>query len=578
MGTTVSDQTVTVLIEDEWADITFSGFTLPMAALGSFPEFTIEDVKVEVGEDGTIYYSADNFQVSTQMGQMTVGYAGTLEGEQAGPDATPVFKLVLQNATIDEVYFGADQAAIDAYKAAHEIQEIAIDFERVAGKGYAADDVPYDEAAILAALGATSWDEITTMYPVVMTTGEAGEDHDGWRNVDGDPEGWNGDGTNLGLCLKYPHDGAFALCTHPGNDPEVGAVMSAAWILGTEAGKQVIVKVTVTFVEQPILDFTFDDLTKVDVVTVGLTSDVGAYYEGMNSDVDVAGILAKLGVESLSDVTIYAVQSDGSLDDNYKLGLTDGWRDANGDWKAWAGTAEAAGCFYVKADFSRSETQIYEVGGYPGHTDEAVVYTAKYVFVKKGTLDAVVLNVTLTYIAPLDPDLIEIAQEQNIDMDPGFPHADLEEGEDFNTYTANQDLTIAFKMVDVDVTDCDYIVIKFAEPVAAGWHLAFWSNQDLVDVPEGATEYKYVFADDPKCGVVDGILPQITMMTFFGGYEAPLTAKVTGVYKHHVNVVDNINGIANGLNDGKAHKVLRDGKIVIIKGDKEYNLNGAAIK
>ena len=68
------------------------------------------------------------------------------------------------------------------------------------------------------------------------------------------------------------------------------------------------------------------------------------------------------------------------------------------------------------------------------------------------------------------------------------------------------------------------------------------------------------------------------MMTFFGGYQAPLEAKVTGVYKHQVEVPVSINGIAGGLNDGKAHKVLRDGKIVIIKGDKEYNINGAAIK
>ena len=109
---------------------------------------------------------------------------------------------------------------------------IEIAFERVAGKAYTGDDVPYDEAAILEALGAASWDEITTMYPMVMTTGEAGEDHDGWRNVDGDPAEWNGEGTDLGLCLKYPHDGAFALCTHPGNDPVVGTEMSAAWILG----------------------------------------------------------------------------------------------------------------------------------------------------------------------------------------------------------------------------------------------------------------------------------------------------------------------------------------------------------
>ena len=138
--------------------------------------------------------------------------------------------------------------------------------------------------------------------------------------------------------------------------------------------------------------------------------------------------------------------------------------------------------------------------------------------------------------ANLADGLVEIAQSQGKDLDT-FTRAELVEGEGYNTYTVNGDLNIAIKMMNIDVKGCDYVVIKFAEPVAAGWHLAFWSNQDLVDVPAGATEFKYVFADDPKCGVsADGILPQICMMTFFGGFQAPLVAKIEGIYKHVVPV------------------------------------------
>ena len=130
----------------------------------------------------------------------------------------------------------------------------------------------------------------------------------------------------------------------------------------------------------------------------------------------------------------------------------------------------------------------------------------------------------------------EIAQNQGKDLDT-FTRTELVEGEDYNTYTAAGDLNIAIKMVDLDVAGCDYVTVKFAEPVAAGWHLAFWSNQDLVDVPAGATEFKYVFADDPKCGVsAEGVLPQICMMTFFGGFQAPLEAKIVGIYKHMIPV------------------------------------------
>ena len=277
---------------------------------------------------------------------------------------------------------------------------IAYTFERVEGMGYTPDEVAYDEAEILEALEIESWDEIETMYPIVMTTWEAGEDHDGWRDIAGDPMEWNGDGTDLGLCLKYPHDGSFTLCTHPGNDPEAGDELIAGWILGA-GNKQVIVTVTVDFIEEPVIDLTFDDLNKVDEVTVAFESETGSYYEGMTSDVDVDAILDKLGVESLDDVDIYAVQSDGSLDSNYGVSTTDGWRDANGDWQGWAGDIEIAPYFYVKADFSKADTQLYEVGGYPGHTDEETTFTATYAFVESGTADAVVLKVTLTYTIPV---------------------------------------------------------------------------------------------------------------------------------------------------------------------------------
>ena len=173
---------------------------------------------------------------------------------------------------------------------------------------------------------------------------------------------------------------------------------------------------------------------------------------------------------------------------------------------------------------------------------------------------------------------VEIPQDQGTSLDD-FARTALEEGEDFNTYTASADLQVAFKMYDIDVANCDYVVVKFAEPVPAGWCIAFWAQggTDNVEIPAGSTEYKYVFADDPKCAIENDILPQICVLTLWGA-EKPLVMKVTGVYKHQVEVPVSINGIAGGLNDGKVHKVLRDGKIVIIKGDKEYNVTGAAIK
>lgn len=136
--------------------------------------------------------------------------------------------------------------------------------------------------------------------------------------------------------------------------------------------------------------------------------------------------------------------------------------------------------------------------------------------------------------------LIEIPQDQGKTLDD-FTRTAFAAGDEYNTYTATGDLQIAFKMTNVDVTDCDYILIKYAEPVAAGWHLAFWSGQDLTDLPAGSTEYKFELPYDM---LTSGTVPQITMMTFFGGYASPLVAKVAGVYKHCT--LDNPDGIAVG--------------------------------
>jgi hypothetical protein len=174
--------------------------------------------------------------------------------------------------------------------------------------------------------------------------------------------------------------------------------------------------------------------------------------------------------------------------------------------------------------------------------------------------------------------LILIPQSQGKEYDD-FARAELVEGEDYNTYTVNADLTIAIKMMDVDVEGCDYVLVRFAEPVAAGWKIAFWNSQELVDIPAGETEFKYEFANDPlgHCDVVDGILPQICMMTFFGGYEAPLVAKVVGIYKHKVGGEDAIEKI-NVASQKANGKYFQNGQVFILKNGVKYNMAGQRIK
>ena len=208
------------------------------------------------------------------------------------------------------------------------------------------------------------------------------------------------------------------------------------------------------------------------------------------------------------------------------------------------------------------------------------------------TMPAAAVTVTATFKAvesgeeeylpkpETDPDYAdfeEIAQDQGKDLDT-FARTAVEEGADFNTYTASGDLQVAFKMYDIDVKDCDYVTVKFAQPAPKGWNIAFWAQggTDNVEIPEGVTEYKYVFADDAKCAIKDDVLPQICVLTLWpGGY--PFDMKVYGIYKHKATATA-IEGVETAEDAVKDGKYFINGQIVIVKNGVKYNAAGVAIK
>ena len=297
---------------------------------------------------------------------------------------------------------------IAEYVAPTELAQ-TLDVERYAGLGYTAQEATVDFTEAKTFLGV---EEVTTdMLRIVNPDGTQISDYatyDGWFNGQGAAETW---GENTKVCVKFFQaitEGKFEICDMNGAD-SIGATYTVKWALVAN-DKQVTYTINVKFVEKPVVDLKFADLSVMDTKTVALTSELGKCYEGLTADVDVAAILAKLEVTSLDDLTIYAVQSDGSLDDNYKLGTTDGWRDSTGNWQTWGDNAY----FFVKADFSKESAQIYEAGGMEGKNTTAqwqspATYTATYAFVKTGTADAVVLKVTLTYTVPTG--IINIARD-----------------------------------------------------------------------------------------------------------------------------------------------------------------------
>lgn len=171
-------------------------------------------------------------------------------------------------------------------------------------------------------------------------------------------------------------------------------------------------------------------------------------------------------------------------------------------------------------------------------------------------------------------DFVEIPLDQQ-DVESGDVHlAPMEDKGSYTKFTTTDGICVVFKMKNIDVTDCDYITIKFAKPAPAGQAYAVWTGNANKGIDEGASEVKYVFASDPNCKIQNGILPEVSIISIYTG--AGKDVSVYGVYKHKA-VADAIEGVADDapVKDGK---YFINGQIVIVKNGVKYNAAGVAIE
>ena len=131
-------------------------------------------------------------------------------------------------------------------------------------------------------------------------------------------------------------------------------------------------------------------------------------------------------------------------------------------------------------------------------------------------------------------DFVEIPLDQQ-DVESGDVHlAPMEDKGSYTKFTTTDGICVVFKMKNIDVTDCDYITIKFAKPAPAGQAYAVWTGNANKGIDEGASEVKYVFASDPNCKIQNGILPEVSIISIYTG--AGKDVSVYGVYKHKAAV------------------------------------------
>ena len=242
---------------------------------------------------------------------------------------------------------------------------------------------------------------------------------------------------------------------------------------------------------------------KTDTLEYAFESYTGNYYEGYTADVDMTTILAELGATSVKDLDIYAVMGDGTLDSNYKLGTTDGWRNAEGNWQSWGASAY----YFSKVDFSAKSTQIYAVGGYPGNTNEVATYKAVYALTNKtagaGEYDTVYVVVALNYVEAPE---IEVEFVKTIDVavteTAGKAYSEMKATFDVN------EVIEALGVADLSTDNVSTYIVNTNDSLVVN-STDGWRDADGNAASWGTTKGYCVKLSDPTTGTFD----------FLGAYD-----------------------------------------------------------
>ncbi len=485
-----------------------------------------------------------------------------------------------------------------------EALELAIDVERVIGQGYTPTYAEVDFAEAKEFLGVEevtsdmlyfvnpdgTWIDYATyaVSPVPDFT------YDGWCDAEGAAAQW-GETTMINVkFFEAIPDGVFSICDMNGAD-EVGKTYAVKWALKAN-DKSVVYSVNVTFVEPEQFDLTYDELDKVMVMDVDVESALGEAYEGLSAEAPVRNVLRYLGIQSLDEATITAVLPDGTLDSQYNLGTTDGWRDADGSWKGWTAPGDnnenLPNCpyFYVKADFTRASAQLYEIGGYPGHTDEPAKFTATYAFIKTGTNEAVILRVNLIYPEAVESMVYEGTIDQTVSHPSTGVMAEETGAEETVTITPAGD-----GLVDVTFSGFTHAVLKVDIPEFTLKGMTATENEDgsinyngtverlAITLPTGIIQYYKATLEGSQ---VEGEGPKLTLtldagmkivIVFNPNEPTPEPAEFAGMIKQILSHPDTgVQGQATGEQTVKIEPA-EGGKVNITYSGFTMPVTGAVI-
>ncbi|MBQ9665162.1 MAG: hypothetical protein IJV33_01635 [Bacteroidaceae bacterium] len=566
MGSTTTEQTLVITeAGEDLVNITFSGFTFPVLPF-SVPSFTVENVAVETAEDGTITYAAGNFVVGIPMGMMTTNYNASLEGEQANADATPVIKIVLQNATTDTAIFGADQDAIDAYKKAHEEAQEPTAPEAPAFAELSTDgSTPqylYNVEAKAFYLGANDWGTRASVaadkgYAVKITLNEGGN---GTYNLEDQ------------------------LANGNWNSADCQAV-DQIWIDG--AGRPGDKMWTVTAAEG--LTFKLGNTNVADgfLAVVPSKGDTRLYISAEEGAQDVwAAVSEEEYNKYIEAYAEYLAELDEWNKTHYEVGddiiaLTPAaWDGQTGTYGGLAGTSyerySASGSI-EEGDVLTQTLEGLKNGTYEVKLELAASYTAGRGFECPTGNDLAVAfaNETERNLAVVDRTWVSDGEQKVITLTAVVTDGTLKYGiknitAAGNWYVANV-LSLVYTSEEAEEATTYTIEIAEAENGTVITDVAAdeeGSRVFITATPEEGYEIDTITVTDSEGTAIE--------VTANNAFTMP-AGKVTVTVTFKSSIPDAINGI-NATSTLKNGKYLENNKVVIIRNGVKYGVNGAAIK
>jgi len=95
------------------------------------------------------------------------------------------------------------------------------------------------------------------------------------------------------------------------------------------------------------------------------------------------------------------------------------------------------------------------------------------------------------------------------------------------TYNAAATVQTVWERQNIATAGCDYLMLRFAEPVGPGWGLALDGVDGYVRIPEGASGYRLRLGASV---VESGVLPKLALVAL--GPNLPQTIHLEGAYRH----------------------------------------------